>query len=407
MAKQYVIIGGGIAGASAIEGIRAHDREGRILLLSRENHAPYRRPLLSQDLLHGREALSELSVYADSFYRDHDVELMLRRDVVEIEPAYKRVWDDRGVEYPYDELLLATGSRPRELGVEGAHREEVRYFRSLEDYLFVEARITHLQHVLVYGGERLAVEMAAGLKGRGLEVSFVYPDEYPLQRMLPREIGEAMADGIRDRGIETISNEAIVAFEPPQDGLLVARTRQGNYITTQMALIGAGTVAQTDLAEAAGLEVGVGVEVDEYARTTDPDIYAAGDIAEFPHLAIGRRVRLEDWDHALHHGRAAGANMAGARTPYTHIPCLTGRALDLEFQAVGEVDTLLQTDVVWIEPQRAGVVFYLDEDVVRGVLLWNLHGHVEWAREQLAGQDATTHDERESRVSAMVSGSAR
>jgi NADPH-dependent 2,4-dienoyl-CoA reductase/sulfur reductase-like enzyme len=196
----------------------------------------------------------------------------------------------------------------------------------------------------------------------------------------------------------------IVGFED-QGGLLVARTRQGNYITTQMALIGAGSDAQADLAEAAGLEVGAGIEVDEYARTTDPDIYAAGDVAEFPHLAIERRVRLEHWDHSLHHGRAAGANMAGANRPYTHIPCLTGHVFDLEFQAVGETDSLLQSHLVWQEHCRVGVVFYLDEDVIRGVLMWNLPGRADWARGLLGMRRPTTHDEREALVSGLAVGS--
>lgn len=401
MARTYVIIGGGIAGASAIDGIRAHDREGKILLLSRENHAPYRRPMLSQELLWRKEALAELSVHEDSYYREHDVEVLLRRDVVELDTARHTLWDDRGVAYSYDRLLLATGSRPREIEAEGAHHEDVRYFRSLEDYLLLDRRIERLQHVLVYGGDRLALELAASLNGRGVEVSYVYPDEYPLQQLLPREMGACLLGGFRDRGVETVSNEAIVAFED-QGGLLVARTRQGNFITTQMVLIGAGTDAQTDLADAAGLEVGFGIEVDEYARTTDPDIFAAGDVAEFPYLALDRRVRLEHWDHALHHGHAAGANMAGANRPYTHVPCLTGKVFDLEFQAVGEVDSVLQCHLVWQEHCGQGVAFYLDEDLIRGVLLWNVPGRADWARGLLESRRPTTHDEREELAGGLV-----
>jgi NAD(P)H-nitrite reductase large subunit len=150
--------------------------------------------MLSQELLRRGAPLDELSVHDDSFYRDHGVEVLLRRDVVELDPAARTVWDDRGVAYSYDKLLIATGSRPREIEAEGALHEGVRYFRSLEDYLLVERKLQHLQHVLVYGGDRLAAELAATLQARGLEVSYVYPDEYPLQRMLPREVGACMTD---------------------------------------------------------------------------------------------------------------------------------------------------------------------------------------------------------------------
>ena len=403
MHYKYLIVGGGIAGASAIEGIRAHDPDGTILLLSRENHAPYKRPFLAADLWTRPGALDELSVYDDSFYRERDVQLMLRRDVVELRPDTRTVWDDRGTEVSYDRLLLATGCRARELDVEGADRAEVRYFRSLEDYLALESRIQRLQHVLVIGGDHVAVELAVALRGRGLEGTFVYPQEHPLASLLPRELGACIADQCRYRGIETISNEAIVSFED-QGGLVMARTRQGNFITSQLALAAVGCDPQTDLAEAAGIEVGNGIEVDEYARTTDPNVYAAGDVAEFPHLALGRHMRVESWDHAVHHGRAAGANMAGANRPYTHIPAFSAQFFDLAFQAVGETDPSFETDSIWREECREGVVFYLSEDVVRGVLLWNVARGVDWARQAIREARPTTHAEREALAMAVVAG---
>src|SRR5262249_32376231 len=156
---------------------------------------------------------------------------------------------------------------------------------SLEDYLMLESRLDRLQHAMVLGGGFISIELAAALRHAGKEVTFVYPHEYPLQRVLPRELGLHVAELYREPGIETVSGETIVAFDG-QGGLIVGRTRSGDLIATQTVLAGIGIEPSVELAEAAGLEVGNGIEVDDQARTSDANIYAAGDVAEFPYLAL-------------------------------------------------------------------------------------------------------------------------
>lgn len=379
MPHPYVIVGGGLAAASAIEGIREQDSDGGILLVSRENHPPYHRPPLSKDLWFGKQTKDDLPVHPPEFYREQRVEVSLRREVIELDLESRRIWDDRGVAVEYEKLLIATGGRPRVLGVPGAEHEEVHYYRSLEDYLTLEARLDRLQHALVLGGGFLAMELAAALRHSGKEVTLVYPHEYPLQRILPRDLGLFLADFYRQQGIETVSNETIVAFEG-QGGLLNGRTRSGDLITTQTALIAIGIEPNVDLAEAAGLDVGDGIGVDEYCRTSDPHVFAAGDVAEFPYLALGRRTRVEHWDHALQHGRTAGANMAGAMKPYATLPMTYTDLFDLGWEAVGDLDSGLEIEAVWKEPMQEGVLFYLRDDVVRGLLMWNRPGQLDWAR---------------------------
>jgi 3-phenylpropionate/trans-cinnamate dioxygenase ferredoxin reductase subunit len=167
MRHKYVIVGGGLAGASAIEGIRAQDREGGILLLARENFTPYHRPPLSKGLWFGKSTLDELSVHEDAFYRENGVEVLLRREVVELDAARHLLWDERGVEHGYERLLLATGGRPRRLVVSGAEVEEVHYFRNLEDYLYLKRRLDRFEHVLVVGGGFVGAELAAALRHAG------------------------------------------------------------------------------------------------------------------------------------------------------------------------------------------------------------------------------------------------
>jgi NADPH-dependent 2,4-dienoyl-CoA reductase/sulfur reductase-like enzyme len=393
MSHRYVIVGGGLAAASAIEGIRAHDPEGSILLVSRENYPPYHRPPLSKDLWFGKSTKEQLPVHDDAFYRDNKVEIALRREIVELDAENHTVWDERGVASTYEKLLLATGGRPRLLGVEGGHIEGVRYFRTLEDFLAIENHLPRLQHVLVVGGGFIGTEMAAALRHAGKEVSFVFPHQYPLQAVLPRDLGQFVADYARQKGIETVSDDRIVAFEE-QGGLVLARTAQGNTITTQLVLAGIGLEPHTELAEAAGLGVGDGIEVDEYARTSNPDIYAAGDVAEFPYLALGERRRIEHWDHAIQHGKAAGANMAGANQPYTALPMFFSDFFELGWEAVGDVSSELDVEATWTQTLREGVVFYLRDDVIRGVMLWNVWNKVEWARSLIREGKSVTRDVR-------------
>jgi NADPH-dependent 2,4-dienoyl-CoA reductase/sulfur reductase-like enzyme len=395
----YIIVGGGLAGASAIDGIRAHDRDGPILLVTRENHPPYHRPPLSKDLWSGRQTLDQLPVHPDGYHAEHGVDVLLRRDIVELDPVQNRVWDDHGATYQYGRLLLATGGKPRLLDLPGDSGENVRYFRTLEDYLALASRLDTLQHALVVGGGFIGMELAAALTNAGKEVTLMLRGEHPLAGVLPRDLGLHVAEVYRDKGVETVSGEVLAAVERGQ-GLFHARTLAGNVVTTQMVIAGVGLDPHDELAEAGGLEVGDGIAVDEFTRTTDPYIHAAGDVAEFPCLALGMRARIEHWDHALHHGRAAGANMAGAKQPYDHLPMFWSDLFDLGFEAVGEVDARLDVDAVWKVEGREGLLFYLREDVVRGVLAWGRFGLMDWARALVREGRATTRTEREALAEA-------
>ena len=393
----YVLVGGGLAAASAIEGIRAHDRDGTILLLSRENHAPYSRPPLSKGLWFGKTTLEQLPIRDAAWYASNGVELALRREVVELDLERHVVHDERGTEYGYDKLLLATGGRPKRLPVEGAEVEEVHYYRDLEDYQQLRARTERLEHTLVVGGGFVGCELAAGLRHTGREVTLLYSHEYPLAHVFPRDLGLALADYYREHGIETVSGERVAGIEEGQ-GLVHARTAGGGVVTTQLVVAGVGIDPQVDLADVAGLEVDDGIVVDEFTRTSDPDVHAAGDVAEFPALALQTRTRVEHEDHARQHGRCAGANMAGAGEPYAALPYFYGDFFDLGFEAVGELDPSLDVEAVWRTPFREGVVYYLREGVVRGVLLWNVWNAVDWAREQVREARPTTRASREASV---------
>jgi len=393
MKVRYCIVGGGYAAAAAIEGIRSRDQAGDILMLSRENHRPYRRPLLTKELLLGTASLDRLPLHPDEWYAEQRVDVRLRHEVIEVDAEGRRLWDERGEVIEFGDLLLATGCRPRRLHAEGAEIANVRYFRDLEDYLDLESRLDRVQHLTLVGGGFTSVEMAGALRTRGKEITLVIPDEYPLHRLLPRDLGAPLLDYLREMGVETVSGDTLVKIEE-LNGLLHARTLQGNELDTQLVLVDQGGEPLVDLAEAAGIAIDDGIVVDEYGRSSNPHIWAAGDVAEYPCLALNVIMRVEGSDHAEHHGHTVGANMAGANEPYTHLPLKWFRVGDLQFEGVGELWARLATEIVWMQPGHEGVVFYLRDDVIRGVLLINVPERLEWARGLIRDAHPMTSAER-------------
>lgn len=401
MHHKYCIIGGGIAAAAAIDGIRQYDKSGSILMLTRENHLPYQRPPLTKDLWYGTTELARLPVHADGFYEQNGVEVRLRHDIEEIDVDAKVLWDERGDSYGYDELLIATGCRPKRLRAEGADIPTVRYFRDLEDYLDLEGRMDRFQHVTIVGGGFTAVEMTAALHSRGKEVTLIFPEEFPLHRFLPRSIGVGLVEFLREEGVETVSGDTLVHLEE-RAGYVHARTHNGNELTTQLVLVDNGGEPLSDLADAAGLDTDDGIVVDEYGQCSKPHVWAAGDVAEFPYLALGQLRRVEGSDHAEQHGRLVGANMAGAGLVYSHLPLKWFRVGELQFEGVGELDARLDHEEIWLEPGREGVIFYLREDVIRGVLLVNVHARLDWARQLVVEGRAMSAMERSALLTPQV-----
>ena len=393
MKVRYCIVGGGYAAAAAIEGIRSRDPAGDILMLSRENHRPYRRPLLTKELLLGTATLDRLPLQPDEWYAEQKVDVRLRHEVIEVDAESRRLWDERNEVIEYGDLLLATGCRPRRLHAEGAEISSVRYFRDLEDYLDLESRLDRVQHLTLVGGGFTSIEMAAGLRARGKEITLVVPDEYPLHRLLPRDLGAPLLDYLREMGVETVSGDTLVKIEE-LNGLVHARTLQGNELDTQLVLVDQGGEPLVDLAEAAGLAIDDGIVVDEYGRSSNPHVWAAGDVAEYPCQALNVIMRVEGSDHAEQHGRTVGTNMAGANEPYTHLPLKWFRVGDLQFEGVGELWARLGTEIVWMQPGREGVVFYVRDDVIRGVLLINVPERLEWARSLIREAHPMTSAER-------------
>lgn len=372
---KYLIVGAGMTGDMAAKGIREHDSDGSIAMIGADPHPPYKRPLLTKGLWHGSPE--------EKIWRDpaEGVELVTGRRIVSLDLAAQAATDDVGEEYSWEKLLLATGARPREIpGAEG-----VIWYRTLDDYHRLRETAPEGSRVAVIGGGFIGSEIAAGLIDSGVHVTMLFPEDEIGHRLFPGDLSASVTDYYREKGVEVLAGEMVASASGDR-----VETQSGRTIEADAVVAGLGVVPDVELAEAAGLEVEDGIVVDEYGRVPGhANVFAAGDVARFPVRALGTSLRIEHEDHANSHGKAVGANMAGADTPYDHLPFFYSDLFDLGYEAVGLVDSRLEAVEDWQEPYRKGVVTYVEDGKPRGVLLWNVWDKLDAARDIIrAGEGA-------------------
>ena len=368
-AYRYLIVGGGMTGDSACRGIREHDAPGSIGLFGAESHEPYARPPLSKGLWKGKE---ESSIFRGT--PDLGVEMHAGRRIVALDLDAKTATDDAGSGHDYEKLLLATGGTPRRLTGDG----DVIYFRTLDDYRRLRDLAGEGVRAAVVGGGFIGSEIAAALSTNGCDVTIVFPDAGIGARLFPADLSSFVNEYYREQGVTVLPEEMVAEVSGSS-----LRTENGTTVAADVIVAGLGILPATDLAESAGLEVDDGILVDEHGRAGGrDDVFAAGDVARFPVPVLGGTRRVEHEDHANTHGKVVGANMAGAQTPYEHLPFFYSDLFDLGYEAVGDVDSRLDTVEEWAEPNHKGVVGYVDGDgKARGFLLWDVWDKVDPARE--------------------------
>jgi 3-phenylpropionate/trans-cinnamate dioxygenase ferredoxin reductase component len=370
MDTKYLIVGGGMTADAAVKGIREHDGDGSIVLVGAEPHPPYKRPPLTKGLWSGGD---EAKIWKNT--ADAGAEVILGRRIVALDLRGRRATDDQGDDYAYEKLLLATGGTPRRLG---GGDDEVIYYRTLDDFHKLKQITEGGASVVVIGAGFIGSELAASLTSAGVKVTMVFPETGVTSRVLPDGLARFVAEYFREKGVEMLSEDTVASVE----GTTV-HTGSGRTLEADAVVAGLGIVPNVDLAEAAGLPVDNGIVVDRYGRVDDrDDVFAAGDVANYPNLVLGGQFRVEHEDHANTHGRFVGANMAGANQPYDHLPLFYSDLFDLGYEAVGEVDSRLATVETWEEPNRKGTIAYVDDaGRPRGFLLWNVWDKVDAARE--------------------------
>lgn len=386
---RYLIVGGGMTGDAAIRGIREVDATGAVGLISTEAHPPYNRPPLSKALWKGTP---EEHIWRGT--PELGAELHLGRTVRTLDPRAKHVQDDRGTDYTFDKLLLATGGTPRRLPF---GRDRIIYYRLLDDYRRLRALTERGRRFAVIGGGFIGSEVVAALTMNGKQVVMLFPEEGVGARLFPPGLARFLNDYYREKGVEVLAGESVVGLESTAT-TEVLRTKSGRKVEVDGVVAGIGIQPNTDLASAAGLSVEDGVVVDEFLRTSHTDVYAAGDTANFYNPLLGTRLRVEHEDNANTMGLAAGRNMAGQPVPYHHLPFFYSDLFDLGYEAVGDLDSRLSTVEDWKEPYREGVVYYLQHGRVRGVLLWNVWEKVEAARALIAESGPLTAETLQGRL---------
>jgi NADPH-dependent 2,4-dienoyl-CoA reductase/sulfur reductase-like enzyme len=373
---RYLIVGGGMTGDAACRGIREHDGDGSIGLVGAEPHPPYDRPPLSKGLWQGKD---ESSIWRGT--EELGAELHVGRRIVSLDLDGRTATDDQGDEYGYERILLATGGKPRQ--IDGL--DDAIYFRTFDDYQRLRRLSGDDGRFVVVGGGFIGSEIAAALQSSGSNVTMLFPDDGICARLFPAALSQFVTDYYREKGVEVLTGEAVQAGDSRLDG-------------AEAVVAGLGIEPDTALASEAGLPVDNGIVVDVYGRVGGRnDVYAAGDVARFPVPALATEMRVEHEDHARTHGKAVGANMAGANTPYDHLPFFYSDLFDLGYEAVGEISSRHDTIEHWKEPGREGVVAYVDDRLEpRGFLLWNVWGKVDAARDLIrAGQPVDESTVRE------------
>jgi NADPH-dependent 2,4-dienoyl-CoA reductase/sulfur reductase-like enzyme len=376
---NYLIIGGGMTADSAVQGIRSIDANGTIGVISLESDPPYDRPPLSKGLWTGDVDFEE--IWRST--QDSGAILHLGQRVQSIDPARKQVTTQTGVKYQYQKLLLATGGTPRRLPRDIS---EIIYYRTLQDYRTLLTAVERYDNFCVIGGGFIGSELAAALNMQGKTVTMIFPEIGVGGLVFPTELSMYLSSYYRKKGVTIRSGELVTSMKKTNNTIHI-QTNKDSKVTVDCVIAGIGIIPNTNLAETAGLSVENGILVDQYLRTSESTIFAAGDVANFENPQLGKRIRVEHEDNANAMGELAGQNMAGEMNRYEYLPSFYSDLFDIGYEAVGELNARVPTILDWQEKFHEGVIYYLDQNRVRGVILWNIWDQVDSAREIIAQKD--------------------
>ena len=345
--STFVIVGGGLAGAKAAEALREQRFEGRIVLVGEENVRPYERPPLSKDYLQGKADRETIFVHPPGWYDAHAVELRLGTTVTAIDRGRRELALSGGERISYDTLLLATGSSPRRLPLPGADADGVLYLRQAADSDRIRDTFASVSRVLIVGAGWIGLEVAAAARAAGVDVTILETAELPLLHVLGPQVAPVFAGLHREHGVDLrlgVQVAEITGSGGRASGALLA---DGTRIGADAVIVGVGAAPDTGLAEAAGLEVHDGVVTDASLRTSDPAIYAAGDVASAFHPLLGRHIRVEHWANALHQPETAARSMLGQDAAYDRVPYFYTDQYDLSMEYAGYAGPGGYDDVVF------------------------------------------------------------
>jgi 3-phenylpropionate/trans-cinnamate dioxygenase ferredoxin reductase subunit len=378
------IVGAGLAGATAAQSLRDEGFDGQVVLLGEEPHRPYERPPLSKEYLQGKSPLDKVFVHPEGWYAEHEVDLRLGVTATALDLQARRLLTSEGDGVRYDSLLIATGSTPRRLTLPGSDLDGVLYLRRLEDSDRIRAALAGTPRVVIVGAGWIGLETAAAARVAGLSVTVLEQAEAPLARILGSRMSSVFSGLHRDNGVDLRCGVGISELTGTSGHVTGVRLSDGTLVEADLVLVGVGISPETGLAETAGLEVGNGITVDEHLRTSDPAVFAAGDVADAYHPLLGHRLRVEHWANARRQGAVAARSMLGQDAAYARLPYFFSDQFDLGMEYTGYVDPSSVEDVVVRGdlPGRRFVAFWLVDGQVRAGMSVNVWDATE-AVEQL------------------------
>lgn len=369
MNKPIVIIGAGLAGVHAAETLRKEGYDGRIVLVDRDSHPPYDRPPLSKEYMLGEVTETDLSLRSNDTITELRIELRLGVEIVSIDAEKQIILSSENEVIEWEKLLITTGSRLRQLQVEGSDLEGIHYLKTLSDANAIRQKLDDIEQVTIVGAGFIGAELASSLQKLGKEVTVVERAPLPLAHILGDRMGEYFLQLHQSEGVNLITEESVEKFEGTNQVERVV-TEKGQVIPSQLVIVGIGVIPNTVLADEK-LQVDRGYIVNEFGETSLPNVYAAGDCAVWPYR--GNTVHIEHWDHAIHHGQTVAKNMLGGNlTPYTAVPYFWSDQYDYRLQYFGHTKNWHTTVLRGNMEDNQFTYFYLNEDdVIEAALLVN------------------------------------
>jgi len=379
---SFIIVGGGMAGAIAAQTLREEGFDGRITLLGQEPNAPYERPPLSKDYLQGKADRDSIFVHPEQWYAENAVELSLGGAVTSLDPALRTVTTAAGTQLHYDKLLLATGSEPRRLDMPGADLDGVYYLRNVEDSERIKIKFGGARRVVIIGAGWIGLETAAAARTAGLDVTLLVSGDMPLQHVLGPEVAPVFAELHRNHGVDLRYRTKAAELAGNHGAVTAALLSDGTRIETDMIIVGIGAAPRTELAAAAGLKIDNGLLVDEHLRTSDPDIFAAGDIAHAYNPRLGRHIRVEHWANARRQGAVAAKAMLGQDAADVRPSYFYTDQYDLSMEYTGDIGPAGYDRVIFRRhaDSREVIVFWLYEQRVQAgmnINIWDVAEDIE------------------------------
>lgn len=360
-----VIVGAGQAAGQAAASLRQGGYEGEIVILGDESHPPYQRPPLSKQYLSGEHGLEKVYLRPEKFYKDRNIDLRTNVTVSNIDAAGKTVATQSGETVEYDKLLIATGSRPRKLSIDGSDLSGIHYLRTIADVDGISKAMKDAKNLCIVGGGYIGLEVASVAAVRGLNVSVLEMEERILQRVTTPEMSDFYHKLHTDRGVDIHVNTGCSGFAG--DGKVERVLCGDKSITADLVIVGIGIIPNTELAADAGLNCDNGILVDDHCRTSDENIYAAGDCTNHPNPILARRLRLESVPNAMEQARTAATNMLGGDKIYAAVPWFWSDQYELKLQMVGFSSDGTTQVLRGDKEALQFAVFYLKEGVVVAV----------------------------------------